>query len=284
MKFQYLMEKFEYCLTKSVNPKKKLNFKPWSAYFSDGAAQSQTEMVIVTSDYPLSSHQTNSLLQGDVGENAQTSVQLSHPPNITSLNIRTDLVENPMGCHIHVLPHPLSLCSVDPLDYTILCCSILNSTPVVNEDQPVDSIDVAQPTCVVIQEVYHWEPKHQPKMKDDSLLSTPPLFFPEIFGDFSIPNFMYVSLSMDSPIVDHSQNTLDVIPSSDNKEDKSFFENPLDFYSNFSGNTKGEFFCFSSTPLLILQIMRMPMKSLILLIVVVVIYLPLYLITTVILL
>jgi len=38
MKFQYVMENFEYCLTKSVNPKKKFKLKPYSTYFGDGAA------------------------------------------------------------------------------------------------------------------------------------------------------------------------------------------------------------------------------------------------------
>ena len=58
-----------------------------------------------------------------------------------------------------------------------------------------------------------------------------------------------VSSSTDAPIVDQSHNALDVSPSSNNLEDESFFENPLDFSSTFSGNTKGEFFILSSTPL-----------------------------------
>ena len=54
---------------------------------------------------------------------------------------------------------------------------------------------------------------------------------------------------MDAPIIDHSQNTLDVSPSSDNGEDKLFIENPLDLSSSVSGNTEYGFFFFSSTPI-----------------------------------
>ena len=47
MKFQYLMDRFEYFLIKSSNPKKKFKLKPHSEYFSDGVAQSQTDTVDV---------------------------------------------------------------------------------------------------------------------------------------------------------------------------------------------------------------------------------------------
>jgi len=58
MKFQYLWDIFEYCLHKSLCPKIKSKFKPLSTYFSDGAAQSQASIVVVTSDCPPSPHQT----------------------------------------------------------------------------------------------------------------------------------------------------------------------------------------------------------------------------------
>jgi len=58
-----------------------------------------------------------------------------------------------------------------------------------------------------------------------------------------------VSSSTEAPIVDHSQDTPDVSSSSDNGEDQSFFEHPLDFSSIFSGNAEDEHSCFSSTPL-----------------------------------
>ena len=56
MKLQYLMDRFEYCLTKSINPKRKFKLKARSAYYHDGAAQSQTNTVIVTSECPPSPH------------------------------------------------------------------------------------------------------------------------------------------------------------------------------------------------------------------------------------
>jgi len=86
-------------------------------------------------------------------------------------------------------------------------------------------------------------------VEDDSLLSTPPPFFPDIFGDYDIPDFACVSPSMDAPIVEFLQNTPDVSPSSYNGEDQSFLENPLDFSSAFSKNAEGEHSCISSTPL-----------------------------------
>ena len=86
-------------------------------------------------------------------------------------------------------------------------------------------------------------------MKVDSLSSKPPPFFPDIFGEPAIQDFACVSSSTDAHIVDHSQNTLDVSPSSNNREDKLFIENPTDLSSAFSENTKDEFVCFSSTPL-----------------------------------
>ena len=86
-------------------------------------------------------------------------------------------------------------------------------------------------------------------MKDDSLLSEPPPFLPDIFGEPAIHHFACVSPSMDAPIFYYSQDTLDVSPSFENEEDKLFIENPLEFSSAFSGNTEGAFVRFSSMPL-----------------------------------
>ena len=86
-------------------------------------------------------------------------------------------------------------------------------------------------------------------MKDDSLLSEPPLFFPDIFGEPTVHDFACVSSSTNAPIVDHSQDTLDVSPWSDNGEDKLFIENPLDLSSAFSENIEDEIVRFSSTSL-----------------------------------
>lgn len=96
-------------------------------------------------------------------------------------------------------------------------------------------------------EEYDWELENQSSEKDDFLLPEPLPCFPNMFGDFFIHDFACVSSSMDAPIVDHSKNTPDVIPSSKNGEDKLLIENPLDFSSTFYGNTEAEFFCLSST-------------------------------------
>lgn len=111
-------------------------------------------MVTVTSDYLPSPHRMAPPLQSDVEEHTYTSIQLSYPRNITSLNFIANLVVKPMGCHMIVLPQPPSSCSANPLGCTILCPSILNYTPVVNEDKSIDGVGVPQPTYAIIYEEY----------------------------------------------------------------------------------------------------------------------------------
>jgi len=138
-----------------------------------------------------------------VGEHAYTSVQLSHYPDITPYDFRTSLVVNPLGSHMHFVPqHPYSY-SDDPLDCTAFCSSVPDSTLVVNEDQSIDGVGVAQPTYAVIHEEYDWELEHHHSTKDGFLLSEPPLFFPDIYGEPAIHDFTCVSPSTDAPIVDH---------------------------------------------------------------------------------
>jgi len=100
-----------------------------------------------------------------------------------------------------------------------------------------------------IHEVYEWELEHQNSVKDDSLPSDPPPFFPNIVGEPTTHDFACVSSSMDAPIVDLLQDTLYVSPSSNNGEDQSFIGNPLDLSSTFSRNAEGEHPSSSSTPL-----------------------------------
>lgn len=135
------------------------------------------------------------------------------------------------------IPQPLSSHSVVPLDETVLCSSISNSTLAVNEEHAIGRVGVSQPTCVVNHEEYEWELEHQHLMKDDSLLSRSPPFFLDIFGEPTIYDFTCVSSSMDAPIFYHSQDTLDVGSSFDNGKDKLFIENSLDISSAFSKNT-----------------------------------------------
>jgi len=118
----------------------KLKLKPNSTYFGDGVVQSKVDTVAIISDYPPSPHQTTPPPQSDVGEHAHTSIQLSHAPTLTTLNICVDLVGKPMGRYTHLLPQPPSLHSADPLDCIVLCSSVLDSTPIVNEDQTIDEV------------------------------------------------------------------------------------------------------------------------------------------------
>ena len=61
---------------------------------------------------------------------------------------------NPLGYHMPFLPQPPSSCSVDPPDCTVLCYSISEYTPIVNEGQAIDGVGVSKPTYVVIHEEY----------------------------------------------------------------------------------------------------------------------------------
>ena len=77
------------------------------------------------------------------------------------------------------------------------------TTLVLNKEQPIDGVGVAQPTCTILHEEYEWELEHQHSVKDDSLLSEPPPFFLDLFGEPTIHDFACVSSSLDAPIVDH---------------------------------------------------------------------------------
>lgn len=173
-----------------------------------------------------------------------------------------------MGCHVSLLPQPRSSCSSDPPDCIVLCSSIPVSTPVVNEDQAIDGVGVAQPTCTVIHDEYDWESEHEPMVKDDLLLSVPPPLFPDIIGDFVIPDFPCVNPSTDASTFDHLQNAPNVSTSFDSGEDKFFIEHPLDFSSA------------SHLPLYVIhQIMRMLTNILNFLILVIVISVLIHVIT-----
>lgn len=83
----------------------------------------------------------------------------------------------------------------------------------------------------------------------DILLFVPPPPFPHIFCDYAIFGFLCVNSSSNTFSPNHSQNTPNVSPSFDNKEDKSSIENPLEIPSTLFGNTEGVHFCFSSIAL-----------------------------------
>ena len=207
MKFAYLWDRFEYCLKKSAHPKRKLDIKPRSTFFIDGTAQSHVGESTVSMDHPPPSHSTVPPSPSDAKDHVCTSVHPLLPPNIIPVNFRVDLVVSPSSSHVHSFLQPPSLHSGVPSDDVVLCLSILYSSLVVNEEQPTDGFCVAQPTCVVIHEEYDLDLEHQHSAKDDSLLSEPPPFFPDIFGEPTIHGFTCASLSTDTPIVDHSLDT-----------------------------------------------------------------------------
>lgn len=101
MKFSYLWDQFMYFLKKYARPKKKLEIKPRSTFFSDGAAQSHVDVVIVSTDCLPSPHSIAPPLASDVEDHPHTLFQLSYPPKITSLNFCADLVVSPSSSHMH---------------------------------------------------------------------------------------------------------------------------------------------------------------------------------------
>lgn len=87
-----------------------------------------------------------------MGEHAHTSVELSHPPTPPALDIYIDLACKPIFFHVDSFPQPLSPRSVDPPDCTVLCSSIPDSSPIVNEDQVVDGFCFMKPTYAIIHD------------------------------------------------------------------------------------------------------------------------------------
>jgi len=249
MKFSYPWDKFEYCLKKSTCPKRNLEIKPLSTFFIDGAAQSHVDVNTVSTDCLPSSHSIAIPLPSDAKENTHTRVHPSHSPNITSPNFRIDLVVSPSSSHMHSCLRPPSLHVGVSLNDVVLCLSIPDSSLVANKEEPIDGVDVAQPTCTVIHEEYEWEHEHQHLVKDESLPSQPHPFFPNLFGEPAIHDFACVSSSMYAPIVGHSHDSPDVSPPFDNGGDKLLIEYLLDPSSIFSINTMDDFVHFSSTPL-----------------------------------
>jgi len=96
---------------------------------------------------------------------------------------------------------------------------------------------------------YVWESEQEVAVKDDLLLFAARPLYPIIFCS---SNIFVPSCENPSPDVytsDHSQNAQDVTLSFDCGEDKYFFPNPLDLSYFLSGDSGGDIFCFSSTPL-----------------------------------
>ena len=206
MKFSYLWDQFKYCLKKSTHPKRNPEIKRRPTFFIDGAVQSHVDADTLSANCLPSSHPTSPPLPSDADGHAHTPVHPSHSPNITSLNFSVYVVVSPLSSHMHSCLWPPSSHSGVPSNDYVLCSSILDSSFVVNEEQPINRVGIAQPTCSVIH--------------DDSLLSDPPPFFPNLFREPAIHDFACVSSSTVAPIVDHSQDSLDVSPSFNNREDK----------------------------------------------------------------
>lgn len=131
-----------YVLYICKNPQFLNSSKPHLAHVGDGVAQSHADTIVVTSNFPPLSHQTTPPLQSDVGDHAHTFVEPSHLPTPATLDIYTYFSCKPVGCHMDLFPQPPSPHSIDPPDCTVLCSSIPNSSPTMNEDQVVDGVGV----------------------------------------------------------------------------------------------------------------------------------------------
>ena len=121
-----------------------------------------------------------------MGEVANPSIELSHPPTPPPLDIYADLDCKLVVCHVNLFSQPPFSHSVDPPNFPMSCSPIPDSTLVVHEDHVVDKVGVEEPTCFVIYDEYVWEYEEEPAVKDDFLLPTPHMLFPDIFGDSSI--------------------------------------------------------------------------------------------------
>lgn len=58
-----------------------------------------------------------------------------------------------------------------------------------------------------------WESEEEPVVKDELLLSTPHMIFPDIFGDSPMDDFPCENILPYASTSDHSQNTPDGNPS-----------------------------------------------------------------------
>lgn len=202
--WEFLDGRFKYLLHISENLQILKLFEPLPAYLGVRFFKSKMDKVTVTSDCPSSSHQTALSPQCEVGEGARTSVDLSHPPTPLGLNICIDLACKTICCHVDLFHQPLSLRSVDPLNCTVLCSPIPESTLVVHEDRVIDRVDIAQPTCVVIHHECVRESEEELVGKDDLLLFVPHPLYLEISCDYATFDFPCESPSLDVSTSDHS--------------------------------------------------------------------------------
>lgn len=251
--WEFLDRRFEYLLyiSKNLQFLKSLESR---SYFGDGIVKSRAGTVTVTRNCPPSPHQTTPPLRSDVGDHAHTFVELSHRTTPPPLNICTDLACKPIGCHVDSFPRPPSSCFVNPLDCTALCSSILNSSPIVDEDQVVDGVGIMQPTCAIIHEECVWKSKEEPTVKDDSLPATPHPLHPEIPCDSTTTYFPSENPLMNVSTSDHSQDMSNVSLSSQCGEDTSSYRN----LSNLSSVIFENIFAFHPPLYPIHQNMRMP--------------------------
>jgi len=73
---------------------------------------------------------------------------------------------------------------------------------------------MCQPIFVDTHEEHEWELEHPLAVEDHPCLSVPRPFFPDLLLNPAIPDFSCAYPSIEAPIVDHSQDTPDISPSS----------------------------------------------------------------------
>ena len=93
-----------------------------------------------------------------MGEVVNLPAKLSpSPPTPPALYFCANLDCKPVGYHVVSSSQPLSTGSFGPLDFFVLCSSILDFTCDVHEDQVMDEVGVEHPTCAIIFYEYVWE-------------------------------------------------------------------------------------------------------------------------------
>lgn len=174
---------------------------------------------------------------------------LPSPPTPHAQELCAYLDDKPDGCHVVLSPQPMSFGSFDPLDFGVVCSLVLDLTCDVHGDRVLDEVGVQQTTNAIIFYEYVWESGQESKVKDDLLLSTPRLLYPDIFHGSSISIPSCENSFLDVYTSNHSQNTWDTSLSFDCGEEKSIFPDPPNVSSYLFENIEGEDYHFSLSPL-----------------------------------
>lgn len=125
-----------------------------------------------------------------MGEVSNQLIDLSPIPTPLALDFYEYLDCKPIGCHVILFFQPPSSSSFDPLNFSVMCSSVPDSTCDFHEDKVVEGVGIEKPTCAIIFYEYVWESEEEVMVKDDCLLSAPHSLSPNIFCDSATSYFL----------------------------------------------------------------------------------------------